>query len=135
MGGSFSLDISRFVSRTRLTLTDVVRGAMYGLCGNIIKTTPVDTGRARGNWIMTMDGLSRARTGVLDKTGEKSLDRIALALEDFEAGKTKSIWFTNTLPYIVMLEYGWSPQSPAGMVRLNLLTFKGTTVHSLGVRP
>ncbi len=127
------MDISRFISNTRLKMDDVIRGAMYGLAGNVVKTTPVKTGRARGNWIMTMDqGPVKKQTGILDPTGEHALDRIAEALEKFQAGKTKTIWLTNCLPYIIMLEYGWSPQSPAGIVRLSLLLFKGTKIHSLG---
>jgi hypothetical protein len=75
-------------------------------------TTPVKTGKARGNWVMKMDGVyEKVQTGVLDKSGDHSLDRIAQALEAFEAGKTKNIWLTNTLPYIVMLEYGWYCQN------------------------
>ena len=133
MGASFSLDISRFVDKTHLTMNDVVRGVMYSICEKAIMTTPVKTGRARRNWVMQMDGaLEKRQTGALDPTGERSLDRIAFALESFEAGKTKVIWFTNTLPYIVMLEYGWSRQAPAGIVRMALLTFKHTVVHSIG---
>jgi len=133
MAGSFTLDISRFVNKARLRMDDVVRGAMYGLSGNVIKTTPVDTGKARGNWVISMDGYTKVQTEVLDKSGERSLDRIARQLEGFQAGKTKSIWLTNSLPYIVMLEYGWSKQAPAGMVRLSLLTFNGVAVQSIGV--
>ena len=135
MAGRFSLDVSRFVNNTRLKMNDVVRGAMYDLASNVIRRTPVKTGRARGNWIMTMDhGPSTAQTGVLDKSGEHSLDRIALALEQFDAKRTRSIWLTNCLPYIIMLEYGWSPQSPAGIVRTSLLLFRGVKLHELGVR-
>ena len=133
MGASFSLDISRFVANTNLKVKDAITGVAYGLAGNVIRRTPVDTGRARGNWIVTMDALSREKTGVLDKSGEHALDRVARGLEGFVPGKTNHIFLTNTLPYIVMLEYGWSPQSPAGMVRLSLLTFRGSVVHNLGV--
>ena len=133
MSARFSLDISRFVTNTHLKLKDAVTGVTYGIAEQVIKTTPVRTGKARGNWILTMNAMSKAQTGVLDKTGEHSLDRVAQALEAYELGKTRDIFFTNTLPYIVMLEFGWSPQAPAGMVRLSLLKFRGTEVHSLGV--
>ncbi len=134
MAGRFSMDISRFVNRTRMTMNEVVRGAMYGLAARVVMTTPVKTGKARGNWVMKMDGVyEKVQTGVLDKSGDHSLDRIAQALEAFEAGKTKNIWLTNTLPYIVMLEYGWSKQAPAGIVRMALLTFNGVKVHDIGI--
>ena len=132
-GGKFSMDVSRFISKTKLKAEDVVRGKLYGIAGNVVKNTPVKTGKARGNWIMTMDqGPVKKQTAVLDKSGEQSLDRIAAALEKFQIGKTKTIWLTNCLPYIIMLEYGWSKQSPAGIVRLALLNAKNVTVHDLG---
>jgi len=133
MAGRFALDVSRFVGKARMTMDDVVKGALYGIGGRVIKTTPMDSGRARGNWVVSMDNYQKTQTGVLDKTGEKSLDRIARQLEAFKAGKTQSVFLTNTLPYIVMLEYGWSQQAPAGMVRLVLLTFNGVSVKDIGV--
>ena len=129
--GSFALDVTKFIKHSKIRAEDVVRGIAFGLAGNIVPNTPVDTGRARGNWICTTDKLVKKPTDTLDKIGEPTLNRIAVELEDYEVEKTRNIYLSNTLPYIVMLEYGWSQQSPAGMVRLALLNFKGVQVKSL----
>lgn len=123
--GQFVLDISRFVEKQKLDANDVVRGSLYQLFSRIIDKTPVDTGRAKGNWIATIGEPSNAKTGVLDPKGEKSKDRVAVALGKFDIYRDKKLFFSNTLPYIVMLEFGWSQQSPIGMVRLALQTYNG----------
>ena len=129
--GRFALDVTKFIEASKIKAEDVVRGIAYGLAGNIVLNTPVDTGRARGNWICTTDKLVKQRTGIFDKVGDKTLDRIALQLEDYTVEETKNIYLSNTLPYIIMLEYGWSQQSPAGMMRLALINFNGVRVQSL----
>lgn len=72
----------------------------------IVEKTPVDTGRARANWFVA-EGAPR-----LDTTeGTVPSSRPALTGESV-------IYITNSLPYIVPLEYGHSEQAPAGMVRV-----------------
>ena len=134
MAGKFAMDISRFVKKAKDNMDEAVRTSMYGLCENVVKATPVKTGQARGNWLVTLNrGPLRIRTGVLDKAGDKTLSNIAKVLEGYQTGKTKTIWFTNTLPYIIRLEYGWSQQAPSGMVRLAMASFKAFPVKGIGV--
>lgn len=71
----------------------------------ISERTPVDTGRARANWFVA-EGAPR-----LDTTMSTTPAAVP-ALE----GKSV-IFITNSLPYIVPLEYGHSQQAPHGMVR------------------
>lgn len=73
--------------------------------------TPVDTGRARANWFMAEGAAIEASS--LEKTPR------TYARGDFQ-GKGAVIFITNSLPYIVPLEYGHSKQAPAGMVRVTL---------------
>lgn len=77
--------------------------------------TPVDTGRARGNWHISIGhpepSVSETKTQTpLPSEGEK--------LKSSKAGDT--IYIQNNLPYIVGLEYGRSRQAPQGMVRLTM---------------
>jgi hypothetical protein len=67
--------------------------------------TPVDTGRARANWFVS-EGAPRL------ETTESTTPAQRPKLE----GRTV-IYITNSLPYIVPLEYGHSGQAPHGMVR------------------
>lgn len=73
--------------------------------------TPVDTGRARANWFMAEGA---PETSTTDAKTPKTYDRA-----DFQ-GNGVPIFITNSLPYIVPLEYGHSKQAPAGMVRVTL---------------
>ena len=125
------MDVTKFIKHSKIKAADVVRGIAFGLAGNIVLNTPVDTGRARGNWICTTDKLVKKKTDVLDKIGEDTLNRIAVELEDYDVAVTQNIYLSNTLFYIVMLKYGWSQQSPGGMMRLALVNFKGIEVKSL----
>ena len=77
----------------------------------IVLKTPVDTGRARANWMIS-EGSPQVAT-VLGTQAPATPSPM-----DFKGGSR--IFITNSLPYIVPLEYGHSKQAPAGMVRVTL---------------
>ena len=80
--------------------------------------TPVRTGRARGNWHITINQPSDAQ---LDRTATggpppAELGKLTPAtVKDFP-----SIYIQNALPYIQELENGSSKQMPQGMVGVTL---------------
>lgn len=80
----------------------------------LVLKTPVDTGRARGNWQVTLEQPARSIVNKESKTGKESIGeggaRIA-QLRDFGV-----IFITNNLPYIEPLERGHSKQARAGML-------------------
>ena len=93
----------------------VQRAAALDLLARTVQRTPVDTGRARGNWQLTAN---RTTDAVLDK-----LDPTGVALDVSELQRTTPFGFVaiqNALPYIQRLEEGWSRQAPAGMLSLSL---------------
>ncbi len=82
----------------------------------ILRKTPVDTGRARGNWFVSAARPKVDTFTVENTTPVSSQPALAAsALADYKAGDP--IFITNSLPYIRRLEYGWSDQAPHGMVR------------------
>ena len=88
----------------------------------IIYRTPVDTGRARGNW---QTEIGRVASGVLDVEGdEDSMASFAMSngitkLADIPAFSVVHI--TNNVAYLYYLEYDRrSPQHPEGMVEITL---------------
>lgn len=131
MGGTFSADVARFVRQANLKVDQVVSGVVFSLGSKMIDATPVLTGRARGNWLVSMDGLKKDKTAAFDKSGALSKNRLAVSLDGFSTRKTKMIWFTNTLEYIIPLEYGHSAKSPEGMVRATLSNFRGIVAEEL----
>jgi hypothetical protein len=80
--------------------------------------TPVRTGRARGNWHIT-----------INQTSDRILDRVAKGgpppgelgkLNPSTVQKFPDIYIQNALPYIGELENGSSKQMPQGMVAVTL---------------
>ena len=112
----FSLDLDGWLKSIPDEVVKPARDkiAIQALRGVVLKT-PVDTGRARGNWQIGENPPEIAR---LDPAG-------ALAIADGTAGILRAAAFdvitiANNLPYILGLEEGRSRQAPAGMVGLTL---------------
>ena len=78
-----------------------------------ILATPVDTGRARGNWRV---GIGGRPTGFdpNDTDANAALAQGQSAIETWKSGEG-SIYITNNVPYIVPLDEGSSAQAPNGM--------------------
>lgn len=112
---SFASDVAKFAKLTNASVDETGRAIALELFGSVIKDTPVDTGRARGNWQTSMDSPA---TGETDRKGEgPALAEVSQQAASFGAGKV--IYLSNGLPYILRLEYGWSKQQPGGMARRN----------------
>ena len=108
---SFSVDIAKFAKETGVELELVVRKIALAAYDSVTVKTPVDTGRARGNWNI---GAGNADLSTTDQT---SAQRSNLTKGDGE----KVIYITNNLPYIQRLEDGWSEQTPSGMVGVTMI--------------
>ena len=77
----------------------------------IIKATPVDDGRARNNWFLTVGSASGSSGRAKDKGGNGSLS----SLNGMPSWiLNKKIFLTNNMPYIETLEYGGYPTPSKG---------------------
>jgi hypothetical protein len=94
-----------------------LRETMLRLLTKIIERNPVDTGRSRAGWFPYKDhageGVDGGGSGAEQGRSEGSYR------EDLE-GANMYIEVTNGVPYIKRLEYGYSTQAPAGMVRVSM---------------
>lgn len=128
----WSLPIQRYARGLKGDMEKAARAVALDVFSRIIVKTPVDTGRARGNWMidinrapdaMRMEGFGAKRAEGGDP-GANAAAAQAAALEQigrlgaYRLGATIS--FRNTLPYIVKLENGSSDQAPNGMVKTTL---------------
>ncbi|MEO3117075.1 hypothetical protein ABHC16_23290 [Escherichia coli] len=75
-------------------------------------------GRFRGNWQVSFDRPAVGAIDRVDKAGTATLAAGREVLAHYDSGEYGSIWFTNNVPYAQRLEYGWSKQAPAGIVRV-----------------
>ncbi|WP_370600477.1 HK97 gp10 family phage protein [Pseudomonas nitroreducens] len=114
---SFSDDIARFTAATEKAADKIVGATTLELFAGIIKDTPVDTGRARGDWQTTVATPAADENDRIDPSGAQAIAE-AVAGIPLKAGQ--EVFLTNNLPYIEDLEYGSSPKAPQGMVRRNL---------------
>lgn len=91
--------------------------ALQALQGLVLKT-PVDTGRARANWQVTLDEPAGGTLEATDPSGGGTIAGGAATIGAVEP--YGSIWITNNLPYIEELEDGHSDQAPNGMLAVTL---------------
>lgn len=94
---------------------------MQALTGVVLKT-PVDTGRARGNWQVSIGQPINEVFEGTDKIGNATIERgfsIASNIAPYEI-----VYISNNIYYIIYLENGSSDQAPAGMVALTIEELK-----------
>lgn len=137
MAGSFAVDISRFVAKAKGNTTLVVRKISLDVFKRVIMRTPVDTGRARGNWQTAVGSFATGETERTDKGGGSTVQAAAAVIQGYEPGPD-ALTITNNVPYIIPLEYGrddgkpGSKQAPQGMVRVTLAEFQGIVNRAAG---
>lgn len=103
---AWSLDIEKWVNKKSSLFQKIKRNYAFALYSSIVKKTPVDTGRARANWNISVGNVDTSTTKETLKTdlkyGESSIN----------SNGDESIFISNNLPYITTLEYGGYPNPP-----------------------
>jgi hypothetical protein len=89
--------------------------SLQALSGLVLKT-PVDTGRARANWLVTVGTTTFAETDATDKPGSATISSGTVAISSVRKDPFTIVYLQNNLPYIEDLEGGSSTQAPAGMI-------------------
>jgi len=93
--------------------TLVVKKIALEVLSRLVLKTPVDTGRARGNWQVTVNSPATTWEDTKDKGGGATIGKgtsVIMAEDDLP-----HFWITNNVPYITRLEEGHSDQAPTGM--------------------
>lgn len=131
--GSFSLDVSKFAEKAKMSTAKAIRGTSIKLFSAIITSSPVDTGRFRANWMISGRQPDTSTTQETDKSGGKTVDSATNFI--LSAGDYGMFTLSNNLPYAHVIEYGgypgdgpntvggFSKQAPNGMVRTNIARF------------
>jgi hypothetical protein len=125
------------VKKIAKEMEDKLNRKMMGLAITIqqalVLSTPVDTGRARANWQVTLDtpakneveasggnahvGFVRDEAGRFTKRFPSAQEAIARAQATLAHRRPEqNIFISNNVPYIKRLNEGWSAQAPAGFV-------------------
>jgi hypothetical protein len=103
--------------------TRLVRRVALAADTTVVLATPVDTGRARANWQIGINGPtngvkypSPASPGSPESGAIEALQEAASKIPAFNGEGT--IHITNNLPYIKRLNEGYSKQAPAAFVEI-----------------
>lgn len=98
----WSVPLEKYADRQKAKIKSVRKAYAFALYSSIVKKTPVDTGRARGNWNVSVGSEDTSTSG--RKTPKyKSMEQIP------DSDGDESIFISNNLPYIGTLEYGGYP--------------------------
>jgi hypothetical protein len=129
--GQFVLQLSEFAKKAGQNADLVIKKVAIDILARVIQRSPVDTGRFRGNWQLTVGSPSSGTRQAADKSGATTVEAGSKVIAKFEAGP--DIFIVNNLPYGPRLEYeGWSKQAPAGMVRVTVSEFEGLIAKAIG---
>jgi hypothetical protein len=120
---TFAADLLKFEKAYQVRVETVLRKVTLDLSAQLIQMSPVDTGRFRNNWYLSVGyGPNTGTNDGADRSGNSALARISSNLGTIKLGQL--IWVTNNLPYATRLEYGYSKQAPGGMVRISAARFQ-----------
>lgn len=113
----FEVNIDKFADQIGVELSLVIKKLAFDIFADVVAGTPVDTGRAMNNWMISVGNPSRSTT---DKGGNKASVKAAKrSAADAELAQVRpfdTVWISNNLPYITFLEEGCSKQAPNGWV-------------------
>jgi hypothetical protein len=129
MAGSFALDISKFINKTHSNVDLVTRRIVTDVMRSVVKKSPVDTGRFKGNWQYGAGEMPTGQLDIYDKSGSDTLTHLMGKVPQQAAGKLH--YLVNNLPYSIRLENGYSSQCPPnGMVGLTISEYQGIVRHA-----
>ena len=120
---TFALDLSKAIEKVQEKSGVAVKRITLELFKLVIEKSPVDTGRFRANWNVSLNSPDKTTTKDTDDSsrGKPSVDKMEDKIISYSF-KDQSVYLCNSLPYAVRLEDGWShTQAPNGMVRLSVI--------------
>ena len=94
-------------------VNEEARATAFNIQTELVRTTPVDTGRARGNWFLQV-----GRPYLFTEEDRRAAEAISEAEREVkkDLDKIEPIYITNNLPYIASLNDGSSSQAPAKFI-------------------
>ena len=101
----WSMDLSKYAEKKKVEIKEVRKSYAFALYSSIVKKTPVDTGRARANWNVSVGSPDTSTT---ENTTTTPMSKSKMP----DPKGDESIFISNNLPYITTLEYGGFPNPP-----------------------
>jgi len=104
-------------TQNKKKMLGAVKRVVKSIGKDIIKRSPVDTGKFKANWNAALNAPDLS----IDRQSGAGLTEVANRIKIGDA-----FFFTNNLAYALRLEFGHSDQAPNGMVRLAVAKFPFT---------
>ena len=116
MAGKYEKSLGQIAVRLERNLSKAARAYTLQLVNNLVLRTPVDTGRARGSWVVSINQASFELPNLKTKSGSRTINNAAGKLKNYKLGQV--VYVQSNLEYMVPLNNGTSQQAPAGFVQL-----------------
>lgn len=116
----FTLQLNKEIADTEEKIEDAIALIALDSLRGVVRKSPVDTGRFRGNWIVSKNAPNAKSSEVTDKNGGQTITKGSGVIDTFKVDTDSRIIIQNNLPYANRLENGWSKQAPNGMVALTV---------------
>ena len=127
----FERALGVLVQRAGGELSRVIRKVSFDLMRDIMRSTPVDTGRARAAWSVLFDavgisapsiggtpaGVAQGKREGVATVNLPTMAQIPTGLTGPKPQDLPFVQVVNNVKYIIPLEFGWSRQARLGMVR------------------
>lgn len=127
----WTLDLTKYAETQKVNIREFLHRFVYNLYSNVVKITPVDSGRCRGNWNIGIGFVNSAVNPNAKKPQYTSKNKMP------KADNNEPYFISNHLRYAPLLEFGgypnppknpataktvngYSKQAPNGMVRVTL---------------
>lgn len=117
MTGKYEKQLGGIAIRLDTKVTEYTRKYAITLLNNLVLKTPVDSGRARGSWIVSVNAPDEYQAKLIDKSGSRVIANGAARVEKRYKGLEDVIYIQSNLPYIQRLDKGWSKQAPYGFTK------------------
>lgn len=119
MNATWTIPIDKCISNLEQQRAMVVKKIAFDLFRKVILKTPVLTGRARANWLVSVAEPRSETVDETDKTGIRAIGNVQSVITGWNADS--DIYLSNNLPYIYGLERGRSrKKAPRGMVKISV---------------
>lgn len=122
--GEFARRIRERGRQVEEGVNEIVKKTAIVADREVVLSTPVDTGRARSNWLLSLGGPSTSEIEAYaqGKGGSSGAANANAAMAQAQAAvrgrrPEQDVYISNNLPYIGRLNDGWSAQAPAGFVQ------------------
>lgn len=126
--------INEWVENTETKINEILQTITIQIGTSLIRLSPVDSGRFKGNWQLSIESGSNSSLTRLDPSGSAAIQELASKANLFTAGQVAYI--QNHVEYGYDLEYGtyngptqkvteegFSTQAPRGMLRITAARF------------